>query len=264
MVRPINENSCFEDVEERIAYLYERYVGRMAREEKDDIVPSIVNYCDYLVYIEDLPYNEDTKDVYNYLFSIYAKECGVKEELIFAINDPDVSVADYFTMVTEIDGVEYDPEKDDKSFRSKSEIFDYFIGANISCYTENGYEQIDNHTQPTVSGYRVEFKPETTSRGFKKEVFKDADGNLCSIQESSALEEDLIWVGLESADPRMLARDAILSGYITKKDIPKVNGVPVGWVSIDLPKELLLSTRMLLNKEQAGALAQKLLEFSKS
>ena len=99
----------------------------------------------------------------------------------------------------------------------------------------------------------------TTGRGFGKTVFTDANRQECSIQESSALdfshcdglcEEEaegcysrpMLWLGVNDAEPKILARDAIQMG------LPN-HGQTTGWVPYAIPKEVALSTRMHLRVE---------------
>ena len=99
------------------------------------------------------------------------------------------------------------------------------------------------------------FEQTITQRGFIKLLFKDSYNKHCSLQESSNAEDDYIWLGIEDAEPVIMESDAIKLGLISK-DIE-----PVGWADYPIPNEVLLTTRMHLNKEQATILGLKLLHF---
>jgi hypothetical protein len=43
-------------------------------------------------------------------------------------------------------------------------------------------------------------KKQKTSRGFAYYKFIESNGNICSIQKSSAAEQDLIWLGCDKLD----------------------------------------------------------------
>lgn len=102
------------------------------------------------------------------------------------------------------------------------------------------------------------FEQTTTQRGFIKLLFKDSYNMPCSLQESSNAEDDFIWLGLEDAEPLIMESDAINLGLLIK------DGPPVGWMKYPIPEEVLLHTRMHLNKEQAIILGLKLLHFGAS
>lgn len=102
------------------------------------------------------------------------------------------------------------------------------------------------------------FEQTETQRGFIKLRFKDSYGKLCSLQESSNAEDDYIWLGIEDAEPLIMEQDAVKLGLISR-DKPTA-----GWVDYPIPQEVLLHTRMHLNKEQATILGLKLLHFGAS
>lgn len=85
-------------------------------------------------------------------------------------------------------------------------------------------------------------KKEKTSRGFGIINFKDSYGSACSLQESSSAMEDKIWLGVDDANPQIC--------------IPGRS-----WVKYDIPKEVLLNTRMHLTKEQVKKLMPHLKKF---
>ena len=102
------------------------------------------------------------------------------------------------------------------------------------------------------------FEQTETQHGFIKLLFKDSYDNLCSLQESSNAEDDFIWLGIENAEPLIMKQDAVKLGLISK-DKPTA-----GWMDYPIPEEVLLHTRMHLNKEQATILGLKLLHFGTS
>lgn len=88
----------------------------------------------------------------------------------------------------------------------------------------------------------------STPRGFTVVAFQDSYGANCSIQESSAIGDysdsfdrpgsSYIWLGLDDADPKISAA--------------------TGWIDYPIPNDVLLSTRMHLNREQVKSLIERL------
>lgn len=95
-----------------------------------------------------------------------------------------------------------------------------------------------------------------TGRGFRFYEFKDFNGHECTIQKSSIANENAIWLGLESASPKILHCDATRLGIEHNKTC--------GWIDYPIPHEVSLNTRMHLTKEQAKELAKMLLHFAES
>lgn len=95
-----------------------------------------------------------------------------------------------------------------------------------------------------------------TVRGFRFYKFKDSKGYECTIQKSSIATENAIWLGLESAEPKILHGDATKLGIEHDKTS--------GWVDYQIPDEVLLTTRMHLTQEQAKRLGKMLLHFAES
>ena len=62
-----------------------------------------------------------------------------------------------------------------------------------------------------------------TRRGFNIIKFTDASDNVCSLQESSCGMEDRIWLGVDDADPKVLASESEIVGVKTEKTC--------GWVA---------------------------------
>lgn len=92
-----------------------------------------------------------------------------------------------------------------------------------------------------------------TSRGFALGEFKDMYGAKCSIQKSSLATADAIWLGVDNADPKVMASDAARLGIKTEET--------TGWVPYPIPEEVLLSTRMHLSREQVADLLPILTRF---
>ena len=90
-----------------------------------------------------------------------------------------------------------------------------------------------------------------TNRGFSIIYFKDGNDKECQLQCSSAIGDyedsfgrpgtSFVWLGLENADPKILSEK--------------------GWVSYPIHKDVLLNTRMHLNREQVENLIDRLNEW---
>lgn len=98
----------------------------------------------------------------------------------------------------------------------------------------------------------MKFKFLKTGRGFPFIAFSDFYNAKCSIQLSSLAEDRAIWVGIDDADPKIMARDAFKLGlHNLLNDGPeRLNG----WVNYPLRPEIQLTTRMHLTYEQVEAL----------
>lgn len=109
----------------------------------------------------------------------------------------------------------------------------------------------------------LRFAETTTKRGFGKLLFSDYFNKKCSLQISSVGTDECVWLGVESAEPCLLSADAIKLGLAKKEEVPHTPlGEPCGWVEYPVPKEVMMTTRMHLTREQAKQLALKLLEFA--
>lgn len=86
-----------------------------------------------------------------------------------------------------------------------------------------------------------------TERGFNGYTFMDRYDQECSIQNSSIATEDCIWLGLNDADPIIMASKVMENG--------------TGWVKYPIPDDVLLHTRMHLTKEQVKELIPYLQYF---
>ena len=96
-----------------------------------------------------------------------------------------------------------------------------------------------------------------TERGLALCKFTDRYNAKCSIQKSSLASEDCIWLGVDDAEPKIMASDAIKLGIDNK-------GETCGWVSFDIPKEVMLNTRMHLTQDMAKDLVRDLKKFIKT
>lgn len=94
----------------------------------------------------------------------------------------------------------------------------------------------------------MEIKKAYTNRGFGNIEFKDRYGAECSIQKSSLATEDAIWFGVNNADPKIMAS--------------KIKADGTGWVTYDIPKDVLLTTRMHLTQDQVKVLLPILKVFA--
>jgi uncharacterized protein (DUF342 family) len=89
-----------------------------------------------------------------------------------------------------------------------------------------------------------------TQRGFEKILFSDQYNCQCSLQQSSSAEKARIWLGVENADPKVLASKARSFGIETNET--------TGWVPYPIPNEVLLTTRMHLDRKQVKELMKHL------
>lgn len=103
-------------------------------------------------------------------------------------------------------------------------------------------------------------KSRKTQRGFNLNEFSDRYGNKCSIQKSSLATEDAIWFGVDDADPQIMSSDAIRLGLRERTFDENDNG----WVKFEIPKEVLLSTRMHLTQEMVIELLPLLKKFAET
>ena len=87
-----------------------------------------------------------------------------------------------------------------------------------------------------------------TKRGFPIIEFDDLYGEHCSLQKSSLATEDAIWLGTTDPEPKIMASKTQRGG--------------VGWVKYPIPDDVLIPSRMHLNRETARELAELLLKFA--
>jgi len=97
-------------------------------------------------------------------------------------------------------------------------------------------------------------RSDKTLRGFALGEFVDLYGIKCSIQKSSLATDDAIWFGVSDPEPRVMASQAVSLGVETAER--------TGWVPYQIPREVLLSTRMHLNREQVSELLPVLQHFA--
>lgn len=92
-----------------------------------------------------------------------------------------------------------------------------------------------------------------TGRSFARLEFVDRYGASCSLQKSSLATEPAIWLGVNDAAPKILAKDAAAHGIDP--------GDGTGWVSYPVPAGVLMTTRMHLTREQVAELLPHLQRF---
>ena len=101
------------------------------------------------------------------------------------------------------------------------------------------------------------------SRGWPRIEFEDHYGKKCSLQLSSIVLDyedsferpgtSAVWLGISGAEAMVMARDAASVGINPMTD--------VGWVPYPIPKEVQVTTRMHLNREQVAGLRDRLTEW---
>jgi len=99
------------------------------------------------------------------------------------------------------------------------------------------------------------FKLKRTYNGFPIVEFEDHYEKGCSIQISST-DYEAVWVGINDAEPKVLASKAPALGLATDET--------VGWVPYPIPADVSFNTRMYLTREQAGKLAKLLKHYYKT
>ncbi|BCP56261.1 hypothetical protein K32_48780 [Kaistia sp. 32K] len=92
-----------------------------------------------------------------------------------------------------------------------------------------------------------------TERGFARCAFLDRYSVPCSLQESSLAEEAAIWLGVDDANPMIMASDAAAHGVNTTET--------TGWVPYPVPPAVLMTTRMHLTQAQVAELLPALQHF---
>lgn len=96
-------------------------------------------------------------------------------------------------------------------------------------------------------------KWEKTKRGFMIGTFADTYGHSCSLQVSSLATDNCIWLGIADAEPKIMASDAQSLSIKTDQT--------TGWIPYPIPEQVLLHTRMHLNREKALELIEALRVF---
>ena len=100
-------------------------------------------------------------------------------------------------------------------------------------------------------------KQTKSARNFPMVEFADAYGVKCSIQASSLAKyvqpgTSAIWLGVDDAQPKIMKSDALKFGM----KLPP--GEVSGWMPYPIPEQVLLSTRMHLERGQVQALVNHL------
>lgn len=114
--------------------------------------------------------------------------------------------------------------------------------------------------------YTRDEKPKTnidldkTQRGFATGSFTDHYGAQCSIQKSSLACIDAIWLGVDDPDPKIMCSDAIRMGLKQREGGDADNG----WTAFEIPKEVMINTRMHLTQKQVTELLPMLEKFAKT
>tara|TARA_R100000951_G_scaffold19275_2_gene16097 strand:- start:5327 stop:5620 length:294 start_codon:yes stop_codon:yes gene_type:complete len=93
-------------------------------------------------------------------------------------------------------------------------------------------------------------KTEKNERGFSFSKFIDRYGAECSLQKSSLAFEDCIWLGVNDADPKIMASQTKEGG--------------TGWVEYPIPEGVSLTTRMHLTREHVKDLLPILTKFAET
>lgn len=94
--------------------------------------------------------------------------------------------------------------------------------------------------------------PETrTDRGFRLIEFRDRYDVPCSLQASSLAEYEqpgisAVWLGTDDPSPKVLASEAAAVGILTDET--------TGWVPYPIPDNVMITTRMHLDRERVAAL----------
>jgi hypothetical protein len=87
----------------------------------------------------------------------------------------------------------------------------------------------------------------STERGFPVIEFKDSYGSKCSLQNSSSAAKPKIWLGVDDANPQIMAKSIMEDG--------------VGWVKCPMPEGVTFTTRMHLTRSQVADLIPHLQNF---
>lgn len=103
----------------------------------------------------------------------------------------------------------------------------------------------------------AKIKVKKNERGFRVGTFFDSYGAECSIQKSSSAMDYCILLGINDADPQIMSSDAIRMGLKDRAGNESDNG----WVKFEIPKEVLLNTRMHLTRKQVKELLPILQKF---
>jgi len=80
-------------------------------------------------------------------------------------------------------------------------------------------------------------KKRKTGRGFSLSEFSDGNGAACSAQKSSSAMRDMLWLGIDYPEPKIMASKVIDGG--------------TGWAKVPMHPDVLLTSRMHIDKELA-------------
>lgn len=107
------------------------------------------------------------------------------------------------------------------------------------------------HINCCICGNSIELKRDIstkeTNRGFKYIQFKDAGGDICSLQESSSIDPK-IWFGKENVPVKVF--------------LPDIDESKKGWIDFPLPECVKIFGRMELSQAQVKELLPYLEYFS--
>lgn len=105
-------------------------------------------------------------------------------------------------------------------------------------------------------------KSAKTGRGFSVIDFRDAYDKGCSLQQSSAIGDteeamehpgsSFVWLGINDCSPKIMKTDAQKLGLLTPGEVVS------GWMPYKVPDEVVMHTRMHLNREQVQSLVEHL------
>jgi hypothetical protein len=108
-------------------------------------------------------------------------------------------------------------------------------------------------SEPVTSPMKKTFRRTKTLRGFGIRYFNDRYDAPCSIQESSLATEAAIWLGVNDAQPKVMASEAASVGVQTDQT--------TGWVTYPIPDNVQLTTRMHLTIPMVRKLLPVLQKF---
>lgn len=92
-----------------------------------------------------------------------------------------------------------------------------------------------------------------TNRGFDIIKLIDRLGNKCSIQKSSVVDEDCLWIGADAPSPIILAINAKAHGIQADEK--------TGWIKYPLHEDVETTTRMHISRGQLESLMPFLINF---
>lgn len=119
---------------------------------------------------------------------------------------------------------------------------------------------LDSLSDDQLEGACIELEePETSAvkrctRGFPYFEFRDRYQTPCSMKKSSLATQDAIWLGVDDAEPRIMASQASEYGVETTET--------TGWIDYPIPKGVLINTSMHLTREDVLKLLPQLIHFA--